>query len=95
MPARESRRLGVVFEKRGKPPVAFEFDEKQHFNDFRARTFELYPRSVRVGFPTEGLDRALQGEAAAPSGAFAVPKPPFFRGEELPAPPARLPGRSR
>jgi len=59
----------------------FEFDEKQHFNQYRALTLRRYTKSVRVAFPKkvwiERCDRKQKLEGAG----FAVPRPPLFPGD--------------
>lgn len=48
MPPRERRNVDLVIQCRGQAPRIVEFDEKQHFNGFRALTIRQYPRSSGV-----------------------------------------------
>ena len=50
MPPRERRTVDLALSKHGQSPRIVEFDEIQHFNDYRARTIRMYPRSVNVAF---------------------------------------------
>jgi len=50
MPPRERRTVDCVLQRRGEPPRIVEFDEKQHFNGFRALTIRAYPRTAAVAF---------------------------------------------
>jgi hypothetical protein len=43
MPPRERRTVDCVLQRRGEPPRIVEFDEKQHFNGFRALTTARLP----------------------------------------------------
>ena len=53
MPPKEWRELDGLFGGRGLPLRLVEIDERQHFNEFRAMTLSLYPKSNRLGFPAE------------------------------------------
>lgn len=72
MPPREWRELDGQFGGRGLPLRLVEIDEKQHFNQFRVMTLQLYPKGKRLGFPkdiwlAESHRRvARAGRAAAP-----------------------------
>jgi hypothetical protein len=45
MPPRERRTVDCVLQRRGEPPRIVEFDEKQHFNGYRALTIRAYPQT--------------------------------------------------
>jgi len=82
MPSRERRTVDCVLQRHGEPPRIVEFDEIQHFNQYRASTIRRYPRSVKVAFDRHvwlaacGQKRRLEG------GGFGRPKPPLFPHED-------------
>ncbi len=81
MPTRERRQLDAIFKKRGQPPRVFEFDERQHFNGYRALTLRSYPRSVRLAFPKATWIKQAEAKRRVEGGGFGSPKPPLFPGE--------------
>jgi hypothetical protein len=78
MPEHEWRKVDAVFEKRGRPPLILEVDERQHFNHYRALTLERYPRSVRVAFPLKvWIERSWRRKPSS-GGRASRPCPPLF-----------------
>jgi hypothetical protein len=81
MPPRERRTVDAVLQKRGQPPRIVEFDETQHFNQYRAATLRRYPRTVTVAFPKQAwIERSLAKRRLEGAG-FGRPRPPLFPGE--------------
>lgn len=81
MPPRERRRLDAVIVDPSGLRHVLEIDESQHFNVFRARTFERYPDSARLGFDREQWVQQCSAKARLEHGGFAKPRPPLFPGE--------------
>lgn len=75
----EHRRVDAVLVRRGCKPIILEVDEKQHFNTFRAMTFEYYA-DARVAFDIEAWRQASLAKRKLEGGGFAKPKPPLFPG---------------
>jgi hypothetical protein len=78
MPARERRTLDGLMERPGERPRVVEFDESQHFNEFRALTLRLYPPATSVAFPLDTWLSASQRGRTIMGGGWAAPKPPLF-----------------
>jgi hypothetical protein len=83
MPPRERRTVDCVLQRRGEPPRIVEFDEKQHFNGFRALTIRAYPRTAAVAFDRRAWLRACEAKRRL-EGGFGRPKPPLFPHEDGP-----------
>lgn len=77
MPPRERRMVDGLVGGRGVPLRIVEFDESQHFNDFRSLTLGLY-RDVPVAFPRRTWVAQGRGGRMASGGGWAKPKPPLF-----------------
>jgi len=76
----ERRDLDAVLEHDGVLRV-FEFDEKQHFNRFRAQTLRQYAHLVPLAFdPDEWISRSEQ-KTHLEGGGWGIPRPPLFDGE--------------
>jgi hypothetical protein len=82
MPPRERRTVDCVLQRRGEPPRIVEFDEKQHFNSFRALTIRAYPRTAAVAFDRRAWLRACEAKRRLEGGGFGLPKPPLFPDED-------------
>ena len=80
MPSREWRRVDGVFRGSGGQPFVFELDEKQHFNQFRSTTIDLYPEGIRLGFSRDLWIEQCLLKTKLEGGSFARPKPPLFPG---------------
>lgn len=78
MPPRERRTVDLVLSKRGQSPRIVEFDEIQHFNEYRARTIRTYPRSVKVAFDRRAWLRACDAKLRLEGVGFGRPCPPLF-----------------
>jgi hypothetical protein len=78
MPVRESRNVDGIIGGRGLPWRVLEVDERQHFNEFRAITLELYPTDVKVGFPLKDWLRESGRRKARAGGGWGARKPPLF-----------------
>lgn len=77
----ERREVDAVLEIDGQPARILEVDERQHFNEFRAKTLRHYVGNVPVAFDaTVWIDRSEQ-KSRLEGGGFAKPKPPLFPGE--------------
>jgi hypothetical protein len=81
MPPRERRTIDGVLEVPGQPPRLFEFDETQHFNNFRARTLRMYPRTAQVAFPQHLWIQRSEQKKRLEGGGFGRPCPPLFPGD--------------
>ncbi len=79
MPPRESRRVDGVFYFEGRSFI-FELDEKQHFNEFRAKTLRLYPQDLRLAFSSDQWIGHCLKKGKLEGGGFAKPKPPLLPG---------------
>jgi hypothetical protein len=78
MPTRERRRVDGILRLGGLPSQIVEIDESQHFNKFRLATLELYPGSLRLGFPKASWVAASRAKKRLEAGGFARPCPPLF-----------------
>ncbi len=78
MPPREWRELDGQFGGRGLPLQLVEVDEKQHFNQFRVMTLQLYPKETRLGFPKDTWLAQSQLRVARAGGGWGKPMPPLF-----------------
>jgi hypothetical protein len=76
----ERRELDAVLEHDG-VVRAFEFDEKQRFNHFRADTLRRYAETVPLAFDAEEWIARSQQKERLEGGGFGKPKPPLFDGE--------------
>lgn len=81
MPPRESRRLDAVITDINGTRRILEVDEVQHFNEFRARTLEQYPPTLRTAFKTEEWLARSRAKTRLEGGGFAKPRPPLFPGD--------------
>ena len=73
MTPRETRLVDGIIGGRGMPWRIFEFDESQHFNEFRAMTLGLYPKDLALGYPKRvWLDASHRGRASQ-GGGWAKP----------------------
>jgi hypothetical protein len=77
----ERRTVDGVLQRRGEPPFVVEFDEKQHFNRYRAITLHRYPPRLRTAFPRALWLQRCEAKKTLEGGGFAVPRPPLFPGE--------------
>lgn len=80
MPSREHRRVDAVLSCKNVPPIILEFDEKQHFNQFRALTLAHY-HDVPVGYDIAAWLEASKAKRGLEGGGFAKSRPPLFAGE--------------
>ncbi|WP_081438754.1 hypothetical protein [Pseudofrankia asymbiotica] len=55
-----------------------EFDEAQHFNPHRARTFDFYPATAIVAFDLATWRHHSQQAIKMRGGGWGKPKPPLF-----------------
>ena len=78
MPPKEWRELDGQFGGRGVPLRLVEIDEKQHFNEFRAKTLRLYPKQTRLGFPKDLWLTQSELRVARNGGGWGKPVPPLF-----------------
>jgi len=78
MPPRERRTVDCVLQRRGEAPRIVEFDEKQHFNRYRALTIRSYPRATAAAFDRRAWLRACEAKRRLEGGGFGVPKPPLL-----------------
>lgn len=76
----ERRKVDAVL-KVGNNHRILEFDEKQHFNTYRAQTLRRYPRSIRVAFPIKLWIEQSEKKRKLEGAGFAVPRPPLFPGD--------------
>ena len=81
MPSRERRAVDGAFRWSASEPFIFELDEKQHFNDYRAKTIGLYPATMHLGFSRDRWIEHCLKKRKLEGGGFAEPKPPLFPGE--------------
>jgi hypothetical protein len=73
--------MDAVLKVDGQPARILEVDERQHFNEFRARTLRHYASDVPLAFdPAAWIARSEQ-KTRLEGGGFAKPKPPLFPGE--------------
>ena len=80
MPPRERRTADGIFRAPDGRLFIFELDERQHFNEFRATTLSLYPRTMPLAFsPDHWFERCAQ-KRKLEGGSFAKPRPPLFPG---------------
>jgi hypothetical protein len=70
-----------VLQRHGELPRILEFDEKQHFNHYRAVTLGFYAGAVPLAFPAELWIAQSKQKTRLEGGGFAKPKPPLFPGE--------------
>lgn len=77
MGSRETRIVDGIIGGRGVPWRIFEFDESQHFNEFRAMTLGLYPSDLALGYPKRVWVEASRRGRASQGGGFARPTPLF------------------
>jgi hypothetical protein len=82
MRAVERRAVDAPLQRPGEPPRILEFDETQHFNHYRARTFDFYADSVPLAFPVSVWRARSEQKKRLEGGGWSVPKPPLFPGEE-------------
>jgi hypothetical protein len=59
-------------------PAAREFDERQHFNEYRAATLRAYADDVPLAFDVDLWIRRSAGRRASSGGNAAAPRPPLF-----------------
>ncbi|HEV7566392.1 MAG TPA: hypothetical protein VGO31_10570 [Microbacteriaceae bacterium] len=78
----ERRDVDAPLQRPGEPPRILEFDEKQHFNHYRARTFDFYEDRVPLAFPVAKWRARSEQKKRLEGGGFGVPKPPLFPGDE-------------
>ena len=76
----ERRELDAVLEHDGVVRV-FEFDERQHFNRFRAQTLRQYAHVVPLAFDPDEWMRRSEQKARLEGGGWGAPRPPLFAGE--------------
>jgi hypothetical protein len=77
----ERREIDAILQRPGEPPRILEFDEKQHFNNYRARTLGFYADDAPLAFPVEAWVARSQQKARLEGGGFGKPKPPLFPGD--------------
>jgi hypothetical protein len=82
MPPRERRDVDCVLQRHDEASRIIEFDETQHFNDYRAQTIRRYPRSVSVAFDRGAWLRACDAKRRLEGQGFGRPKPPLFPHED-------------
>lgn len=70
-----------MLRRQGELPRIPEFDEKQHFNHYRAATLGFYAGAVPLVFPAEMWIERSNQKARLEGCGFAKPKPPLFPGE--------------
>ena len=80
MPPRERRIVDCVLKIENEPPRIIEFDEKQHFNGYRAKTLRMYP-DVPLAFKREQWINHSETKSRLEGGGFGKPKPPLFPGQ--------------
>lgn len=80
MPARERRSVDAVLCIPRRAPFIFEFDERQHFNSFRAMTLTHYP-DLPVAFDRDRWIAASNAKKKLEGGGFGKARPPLFDGE--------------
>ena len=73
----ERRTVDAVLIQSGRAPRILEIDEKQHFNEFRAMTFNHYG-NVKVAFDIQSWKAASKAKVKLEGGGFARPMPPLF-----------------
>jgi hypothetical protein len=78
MPPGEWRELDGLFGGRGLPLRLVEINERQHFNEFRAKTLRLYPKETPLGFPIDAWLAQSQKRVARSGGGWGKPTPPLF-----------------
>lgn len=81
MPPRERRKVDAVLQRHREPPRIVEFNERQHFNHYRAVTMRLYPRTTRIAFDRQAWIDRCNGKRRLEGGGFGAPRPPLFPGE--------------
>jgi hypothetical protein len=77
----ERRQVDAVLMVPGRAPRILEFDEKQHFNTYRAATLKRYADRVALAFNQDTWIERSQAKRRLEGGGFAAPKPPLFPGE--------------
>lgn len=77
----ERREVDAVLEIDGQPARILEVDERQHFNEFRAKTLRHYVGNVPLAFDAAAWIVRSEQKSRLEGGGFAKPKPPLFPGE--------------
>jgi len=77
----ERREIDAILQRPGEPPRILEFDEKQHFNHYRARTLGFYADEVPLAFPAAVWVERSHQKTRLEGGGFGKPKPPLFPGD--------------
>lgn len=77
----ERREIDAILQPPGEAPRILEFDEKQHFNRYRARTLGFYADQVLLAFPVEVWVSHSEQKTGLEGGGFGKPKPPLFPGD--------------
>jgi hypothetical protein len=77
----ERREVDAVLEVNGEPARILEVDERQHFNEFRAKTLRHYAGDVPLAFDAAAWIVRSQQKSRLEGGGFAKSKPPLFPGE--------------
>jgi hypothetical protein len=77
----ERRQVDSVLRCAGHPPRILEVDEKQHFNNYRARTLSFYGNELSFAFPVDVWVERSQQKRRLEGGGFSRPKPPLFPGD--------------
>ena len=77
----ERRKVDAVLVADNGPPRILEFDEKQHFNLYRAETLRFYADEIPLAFDHTAWIECSRAKRRLEGGGFAAPKPPLFPGE--------------
>ena len=80
MPPREWREIDAVLLVRGSAPRILEFDERQHFNAYRATTLSQYS-GLEVAFGIDAWLSASKPKRGSGVYGSGKPRPPLFPGE--------------
>lgn len=77
----ERREIDAILQRPGESPRILEFDERQHFNYYRARTLGFYADRMLLAYPVVAWLDASEQKTRLEGGGFGKPKPPLFPGD--------------
>lgn len=80
MPLGEWRKVDAIIRVNDNSWRVLEFDEKQHFNRYRAETLCIYAANVPLAFPASAWLEQSMAKRRLEQGNFARPRPPLFPG---------------
>lgn len=78
MPPRERRRLDAVWKLSSGRQRVIEYDEGQHFNQFRKTTLQSYPDVLALAYDKASWASRCSTHEDIRGGGFSKPRPPLF-----------------